>query len=114
MEGLLDLLYKYWIVPVVVAVLGGPAVFSFIKQKVGNIKLPKLSSFGLKKKVVVGAVETIVDLVDKDIEAIQWLANRAVDVNDEQLILELENVNKKFFHIHRNMRKPVVDSSVAT
>lgn len=107
MEGLLDLLAKYWIAPVVAVVIGGPAVFSFIKQKAGSIKLPKLPSFNFKKAVVPTAVDTV-DLVDKDIAAIQWLADRAVDVNDEQLILELENVNKKFFHIHRNMRKPVV------
>ena len=107
MEGLLDLLAKYWIVPVVVVVIGGPAVFSLIKQKAGSLRLSKLPSLNFKKAVVPTAVDAV-DLVDKDIEAIQWLANRAVDVNDEQLILELENVNKKFFHIHRNMRKSVV------
>lgn len=106
MEGLLDLLAKYWIVPAVVAVFGGPAVFSFIKQKVGNLQLPKLPSLkrGNKSEVVVDTT----NLVDQDIAAIQWLANRAVDVNDESLILELENVNKKFFHIHRTMRKPAI------
>jgi hypothetical protein len=107
MEGLLDLLAKYWIVPVVAVVIGGPAVFSFIKQKAGSLRLPKLPSFKFGKNKTVETVD-LDSLVDKDIEAIQWLANRAVDVNDEQLILELENVNKKFFHIHRNMRKPVV------
>jgi hypothetical protein len=107
MEGLLDLLAKYWIVPAAAVVIVGPVVFSFIKQKVGSIKLPKLPSFKFGKNKAVEVVD-LDSLVDKDIEAIQWLANRAVDVNDEQLILELENVNKKFFHIHRNMRKPVV------
>lgn len=104
MEGLIDLLAKYWIVPAVAAILGGPVFVSFIKQKVGSIKIPKMPSFRLGKKS-----EVVVDtntLVDQDIAAIQWLANRAVDVNDESLILELENVNKKFFHIHRTMRKP--------
>lgn len=110
MEGLLDLLAKYWIVPALAAVLGGPAFVSFIKQKVGSIKLPKMPSLRLGKK----SVEVTVDLVEKDIAAIQWLANRAVDVNDESLILELENVNKKFFHIHRSMRKPVVAGPVDT
>lgn len=106
MEGLVDLLAKYWIVPAVAAIFGGPVLVSFIKQKVGNIKFPKISSFkfGKKKEVVVDANI----LVDKDIAAIQWLADRAVDVNDESLILELENVNKKFFHIHRTMRKPAI------
>lgn len=109
MEGLIDLLAKYWIVPAVAAIFGGPVLVSFIKQKVGSIKLPKMPSLRLGKKS-----EAVVDttLVDQDIAAIQWLANRAVDVNDESLILELENVNKKFFHIHRTMRKPVVGSPV--
>ena len=112
MEGLLDLLQTYWIFPAGVAVLGGPAFVSYIKQKMAGIKLPKLPKLGFgKNKTVVEPVDST-DLVAQDIAAIQWLANRAVDVNDEELILELENVNKKFFHIHRVMRKPVVDSSV--
>jgi len=112
MEALLELLQKYWVIPAGAAVLVGPAFVSYIKQKMGKIKLPKLPKFGFGKNKVVGTVD-LSDLVAKDLEAIQWLANRAVDVNDEELILELENVNKKFFHIHRIMRKPATSGPVA-
>ncbi len=103
MGDLINLLSQYWIVPVGVAVLAAPSVVSFIRDRVSKISLPKLSSF--KAKPVVSD-----DLVSQDLDAIQWLANRAVDVNDKELILELENVNKKFFHIHRAMRKPAVSA----
>lgn len=110
MEGILSLLQQYWIVPVGVAILAAPLITSGmakLKQKISNVKLPK---FNLGKGTTV-AVDNSDEIVQKDIEAIQWLANRAVDVNDEQLILELESVNKKIFHIHRAMRKPVTPPS---
>lgn len=101
---MLELLSQYWIIPIGIVILLGPKVYSYFKDSVSNIKLPSFAK---------GKVESVdqVGVVNKDVEAVQWLANRAVDVGDKDLILELENVNKKFFHIHCDMRKPNISNS---
>jgi hypothetical protein len=95
-----ELLVKYWPLVAAAGVLVAQPVFKFLKSKLGNIKLPKLNLF--KSKAIALVAD---DMHIKDQSAIDWLANRAVDVGDETLIAEMESVNSKFYNIHRAMRK---------
>jgi len=99
-----NLIKENWIIVAAVLVLIGPNAFSFLKDKLSNIKLPSF-----KKSDV--TTQDSPDTVTKDIEAIRWLANRAVDAGDQDLILELENVNKKFYNIHCSMRKSATSTN---
>lgn len=87
----------------IVGILFGPKALVKLKDLLSKVKLP---NFPLFKKAVVKDVGE--GLHAKDQAAIDWLANRAVDVGDETLIVEMESVNTKFYNIHRSMRKSAV------
>jgi hypothetical protein len=103
MQALIDLLLEYWIIPVGAAVLLGPSAYSYFSKKISTIKF-KLPSFK-KKETPIEVIDDADSLIEKDLNAVYWLAKRAVDVNDETLVAEMESVNKKIYYIHCNMRK---------
>jgi hypothetical protein len=98
---MMDFATKFWPLLAGVLVVVAPNLYTFLKGILGKIKLPSLKS----KEVVVSV--DLDDLTLKDQKAIDWLANRAVEFSDDKLIMEMESVNTKFYHIHRIMRKPV-------
>lgn len=101
MEVVIDFLFKNWVlVTGLLSILVGPALFTKLKEKVLNFKLPTFKSTSVNTK----------DVISEDIKAITWLADRAVDVNDQELILDIEGINEKFYHIHRSMRKSASNS----
>lgn len=101
-ESAIAFLSANWLfVGALLVILVGP-------QLVAKLKEIKLPSFKLLNKTT---VKPNSDVISKDLEAIQWLANRAVDVSDQDLIMELENVNKKFYHIHIAMRKSATSTN---
>ncbi len=101
---MLELLTKYWPIAAGLVVVVGPTIWSLITSALGKFKMPSLTLKG-------GVSNVDNDLLkSKDQEAIDWLANRAVDVSDDKLIMEMESVNTKFYHMHRIMRKPVTSA----
>lgn len=102
MQTLIDFLLEYWILPVGAGVLLGPYAYSYFSKKVSTINF-KLPSF--KKADAPIVVNDNDSLIEKDLDAVYWLAKRAVDVNDETLVAEMESVNKKIYYIHCDMRK---------
>lgn len=105
MDALLSLLREYWIVPAGLAVLVGPAVFSYIKQLMGKIKWPQKTVTPLLK-----VDQNEKDIRMMDITSILWLVDRAVDADNTELLGELRSVNTKFFDVHCAMRKSVTSS----
>lgn len=98
---MMDFVTKFWPLVAGALVVVAPNLYTFLKGILGKVKIPTLSANG-------GVSNEDADtLKSKDQEAIDWLANRAVDVSDDKLIMEMESVNTKFYHIHRIMRKPV-------
>lgn len=97
---MMDFVTKFWPLVAGVLVVIAPNLYTFLKGILGKVKLPSF-----KSKEVVAEVD-LDSLTIKDQEAIDWLANRAVEFSDDKLIMEMESVNTKFYHIHRIMRKP--------
>ena len=107
MQALIDLLLEYWIVPVGAGIFLGPYVYSYFSKKIStiNFKLPSFKKSAVEPVAVVTNNDDADSLIEKDLDAVYWLAKRAVDVNDETLVAEMESVNKKIYYIHCNMRK---------
>lgn len=104
MNEVLDFVQKNWALFGGAGIILAPNVWAFIKTKVA----PLISK--LKSGKVVQSTETNdkLGIIVKDLECLQWLANRGIDENSEELVTELENVNQKLYRIHRDMYKSTI------
>jgi len=106
MNEVIDFVQNNWALFGGAAIILAPNIWALLKNKVG----PLLSKLKSGNTSVVQSAETTdkLGIIVKDLECLQWLANRGIDENSEELVTELENVNSKLYRIHRDMYKSTI------
>lgn len=93
-----DFVIKNWVLFAGLLVIVGPNILSMGSKAIKNLNFDFLKFGNIQTDSTSG-------LITKDMESLMWLANRAVDLGNDELISELSNVNQKLFNAHCVMRK---------